>query len=69
MLDKPLLNQNLMRISDELFGIKLGQVLFHLQYVIGDNVYYKRRTDDYWKGPATVIGQENQQVLIKHGST
>ena len=30
-------------------------------------MYYKRQTDDYWKGPATVIGQENQQVLIKHG--
>ena len=31
--------------------------------------YYKKWTDNYWKGPATLIGQENQQVLIKHGST
>ena len=40
-----------------------------VKYVTGDKLYYKRRTDDYWKGPATVIGQDNQQVLIKHGST
>ena len=32
-------------------------------------MYYKRQTDDYWKAPATIIGQENQQVLIKHGFT
>ena len=40
-----------------------------VKYVTGDKVYYKRWTDDYWKRPVTVIGQENQQVLIKHGST
>ena len=40
-----------------------------VKYVTGDKLYYKRRTDDYWKGPATVIGQDNQQVMIKHGST
>ena len=40
-----------------------------VKYVTGDKVYYKRRTNDYWKGPATVYRQENQQVLIKHGST
>ena len=36
--------------------------------VTDDKAYYRRQTDDYWKGPATVIGQENQQVLIKHVS-
>ena len=40
-----------------------------VKYVTGDKRYYKRQIDDYWKGPATVIGQENQQVLIKHDST
>ena len=42
---------------------------FEVKYVTGDKVYYKRWTDDYWKGPAIVNGQENQQVRIKHGST
>ena len=40
-----------------------------LKYVTGDEVYYRIRTDDYWKGPVTVIGQENQKILINHGST
>ena len=58
--------------SDE----KLRRALRHqvrtsseVKYVTGGKVDYKRGTDDYWKGPATVIEQENQQVLIKHGST
>ena len=58
--------------SDE----KLRRALRHqvrtsseVKYVIGNKVYYKARTDDYWKGPATVIGQENQQILIKQSST
>ena len=34
-----------------------------------DKLYYKRQTDKHWKGAVTVIGQKNQQVLIKHGST
>ena len=40
-----------------------------IKYLTGDKKYYKRQADDYWKRPATVIEQENQQVLIKHGST
>ena len=39
-----------------------------VKYVTGDNMYYKRQKDNYWKGPAIVIGQENHWVLIKHGS-
>ena len=35
----------------------------------GDTVYYKRMDSRRWKGPGTVIGQDSQQVLIKHGST
>ena len=53
-----------MKNRDELFGINLGQAL---RYVTGDKVYYQRRTENYYNGPVTVIGQENQQVLIKHG--
>ena len=58
--------------SDE----KLRQALRHqvrisseVKYVTVDKLYYKRQTDKHWKGAATVIGQKNQQVLIKHGST
>ena len=58
--------------SDE----KLRRALRHqfrasseVKYITGDKTYYKRRTDDYWKRPATVIGQKNQQVLVKHGFT
>ena len=40
----------------------------NVKYENGENVYYRRRNDDHWHGPGTVIGQENQQVLVKHGS-
>ena len=33
----------------------------------GQKVYFKRRDDDTWKGPATVIGKEKSQIFIKHG--
>ena len=35
----------------------------------GDLVYYKRDKFKTWKGPATVIGQNGQEVLIKHASS
>ena len=38
-----------------------------VKYVTGDRVYYKRLREKRWKGPATVLGQDGQQVLIKHG--
>ena len=34
----------------------------------GDSVYYKRDSLEQWKDPGTVIGIENQTVVIKHGS-
>ena len=37
------------------------------KYFTGDAVYYKQN-DDAWKGPGTVIGQEGNQILVKHGS-
>ena len=30
-------------------------------------MYYKRNDSKKWKGPGKVIGQDAQQVLIKHG--
>ena len=33
----------------------------------GDQVLYRRRNNQQWQGPATVIGQENKQILVKHG--
>ena len=37
-------------------------------YKTGDLVFYKRGKNA-WKGPGTVIGQEGQQILIKHSSS
>ena len=34
----------------------------------GDVVFYKRSREKQWKGPATVIGSDNQQIVLKHGS-
>ena len=31
-------------------------------------MYYKSANDRRWKGPARVLGQDGQQVLVKHGS-
>ena len=38
-----------------------------IKYFTGDKVYYKRRTKNTWQGPAVVLGQDGQQVLVKHG--
>ena len=38
-----------------------------VKYITGDVVYYKRLDSKKWKGPAVVIGQDSQQVLVKHG--
>ena len=35
----------------------------------GDLVNYKQKDNNYWKGPGTVIGQDGQQVLVKHSSS
>ena len=36
-------------------------------YITGDTVYYKKMVSKKLKGPGKVIGQDGQQVLIKHG--
>ena len=41
----------------------------NVRYNTGDHVYYKRENCNQWKGPGTVIGQDGQQVLVKHSST
>ena len=35
----------------------------------GDSVYYKCESSNQWKGPGSVIGVENQTVMIKHGGS
>ena len=39
-----------------------------IKYVTGDKIFYKRDASNQWHGPATVIGQVDQQVFVKHGS-
>lgn len=39
-----------------------------IKFVTGDSVYYKRKDSKEWKGPGSVIGQDGQQILVKHGS-
>ena len=36
-----------------------------IKYINGDLVYYKRKDDNEWHGPGTVIGQCGQCVLVK----
>lgn len=40
----------------------------NVKYFLGDEVFYKRLDSKEWKGPASVIGQDGQQVILKHGS-
>ena len=37
------------------------------KYLSGDVVYFKREKEKGWTGPATVVGQLGNQVLLKHG--
>ena len=34
------------------------------KYTTVDKVYYKRANDRRWKGPASALGQDGQQVLV-----
>ena len=38
-----------------------------VKYVNGDRVYYLRKNFKGWKGPAVVLGQDGQFVLVRHG--
>ena len=40
-----------------------------IKYLTGDRVYFKRANNREWHGPASVIGQDGQQVLVKYGSS
>ena len=35
-------------------------------YNIGDKVYYKRRRDNKWHGPAAVVGRDSHAYMVKH---
>ena len=35
---------------------------------LGDKVYYKRDKSDRWQGPGKIIGLDQKQILVKHGS-
>jgi len=37
------------------------------QYINGDKVYFKRKDIKKWHGPATVIGQDGKQILLRNG--
>ena len=39
-----------------------------VKYLTGDSVLYKRTSSREWHGPGKVLGQDGQQVLVKHGS-
>ena len=39
----------------------------NIRYTCGDIVYFKRNKEKVWNGPASVVGQINNQVLIKQG--
>ena len=45
------------------------QTRTYMKYFTGDIVYYKGINSNEWKGPGTVIGQDGQQVLVKHGGS
>ena len=38
-----------------------------VSYEKGDKVYYRRKNYKGWKGPAVVLGQDGQYVLVRHG--
>ena len=38
-----------------------------VKYSNGDRVYYRRKDYKGWKGPAVVLGQDGQFVLLRHG--
>ena len=44
-----------------------NQITTGITYEIGDIVYYKHKDSDKWKGPGKVVGEENKQILVKHG--
>ena len=40
-----------------------------VKYLNGDLVYFKRKDDKNWHGPASVIGQDGQMVLVRYHFT
>ena len=46
-----------------------GKVLCEVKYMTGDQVFFKCAKSRKWDGPATVLGEDGQQVLFKSGGT
>ena len=40
-----------------------------IKYIIGDSVYFQCARERQWRGPGKVLGQDEQQVLVKYGSS
>lgn len=40
-----------------------------IKYPTGDSLYYKQVNSNEWYGPATVLAQDGQQVLVENRST
>ena len=40
-----------------------------IKYINGDSVYFRKNKDNKWRGPASVIGQDGQLVLVRLQST
>ena len=45
------------------------QDISDFKYVTGDSVYFKRMNSKEWFGPARVLEQDGQKVLVRNGST
>ena len=37
--------------------------------VVGDEVYYKRESENEWRGPAKVVAASGKTVIVKHGDS
>ena len=57
--DRPLFKVNLVTGLD---------VPYNVCYFTGDILYYKGEYNSQWHGPGAVIGQDDKQILVKHGS-
>ena len=42
---------------------------YETEYYTGDKVYFKKKNQKKWSGPATVIGKEGKLVFIRQGGS